>query len=157
MWRTQAQNADQTRTLSRFFQRASLPSNSFRSFDYARGNESIIYFTDLCTPIDTYIYARNKHPFASYPAAKHPNAAKLRLQTYDKNQWTFFITPAWASTLPLAIIFKILVSLQNVPFLFRYTIPCLHTHISHFEKTTPVLKFGHFLVNKEVYSVMFLS
>ena len=38
----------------------------------------------------TYIYARNKHPFASYPAAKHPNASNLRLQTYDKKQWSFY-------------------------------------------------------------------
>ena len=37
----------------------------------------------------TYIYARKKHPFTSYPAAKHPNTANFRLQTYDKNQWTF--------------------------------------------------------------------
>ena len=51
-----------------------------------------IYFTDLCKPIETYIYARKEHPFASYPAAKHPNAANLQLQTYDKNQWTFLIT-----------------------------------------------------------------
>ena len=83
----------------------SLSSNSFRSFEYARGNESIIYFTDLCKPIETYIYARKKHPFASYPAAKHPNAANLWQQTYDKNQWTFFINTAWAST--FAIIFKL--------------------------------------------------
>ena len=84
---------EQTRTRSRFSQSEPQLSNSFRSFDYARGNESIVYFTDLCKPIETYIYARKKHPFASYPAAKHPNAANLRLQTYDKNQWTFFITP----------------------------------------------------------------
>ena len=84
---------EQTRTLSLFCQSEALASNSFRSFDYARGNESIIFFTDLCKPIETYIYARKKHPFASYPAAKHPNAAKLRLQSYDKSQWTFLITP----------------------------------------------------------------
>ena len=35
------------------------------------------------------LYAREKHPFASYPAAKHPNAANLGLQTYDINQQTF--------------------------------------------------------------------
>ena len=95
MWRTQTQNAGGYRTNTNtvtFFQSDPLPSNSFRSFDYARGNESIFYFTDLCKPIETYIYARKKHPFASYPAAKHLSAADLRLQTYDKNQRTFFIT-----------------------------------------------------------------
>ena len=96
MWHTQTENADgkrQRRTQSRFFQSETLTSNSFRSLDYARGNESIIYFTDLCKRIETYIYARKKDPFASYPAAKHPNAANLQLQTYDKNQWTFVIAP----------------------------------------------------------------
>ena len=71
-------NADertkQRRALSRFFQAESLTLNSRHSVDYARGNESIIYFTDLCKPVETYIYARKKHPFAIYPAAKHPNA-----------------------------------------------------------------------------------
>ena len=32
--------------------------NSCRSFDYARGNESINNFTDLCKPIEAYIYAK---------------------------------------------------------------------------------------------------
>ena len=45
--KTLARN-EQTPTLSRFFQRDTLSSNTFRSFDYARGNEPIIYFTDLC-------------------------------------------------------------------------------------------------------------
>ena len=82
-----------------FFQSESLPSISFCSFDYARGNESMVHFTDLCKPMETYVYARKKHPFASYPAANrpnaanHPNAANLRLHTYDKNQWAFLITP----------------------------------------------------------------
>ena len=80
-------------TTTHFFQSETLILNSCRSLDYARGNESIIYFTDLCKPIENNIYVKKKHPFASYPAAKHPNEANLRLQTYDKNQWTFLITP----------------------------------------------------------------
>ena len=32
---------------------------------------------------------KQKHPFTSYPAAKHQNTANLMLQTYKKNQWTF--------------------------------------------------------------------
>ena len=87
----------------RFFRTEPLILNSCRSLDYARGNEPIIYFTDLCKPIETCIYARKKHPFASYPAAKHPNASNLRLQTYDKTQWT---------------------GVDEFPFLLRYTIPC---------------------------------
>ena len=84
-----------------------LTLNSFRGFDYARGNDSIIYFTDLWKLMETYIYARKKHPFASYSAAKHPNASNLRLQKSDKNQWTFFINTARAPTLAHAIILKI--------------------------------------------------
>ena len=61
------------------------------------------------------------HPFASYPTAKYPNAANSRLQTYDKNQWTFLITRH--TTLALAIIFKTQVPLQKFPFLVRHTIP----------------------------------
>ena len=38
---------EQTRTRSRFSQSEPQLSNSFRSFDYARGNESIVYFTVL--------------------------------------------------------------------------------------------------------------
>ena len=98
---------EQTRTQLSFFQSETLALNACRSLDYAHGNESIIYFTDLCKPLETYIYARKKHPFASYPAAKHPNAAKLWLQTYDKNQWTFFINTAGASTLSITIFFNI--------------------------------------------------
>ena len=80
--RTQTQNAHRKQTNTNtvaFFQSESLPSNSFCSFDYARGNESIVYFTDLCKPIETYTYARKKHPIASYPAANHPKAANLEM------------------------------------------------------------------------------
>ena len=118
MWRTQTQNADASQTNTgtvAFLQSEPLSSNSFCSFEYARGNESIIYFTDLGKPIETYIYARNKHP----------NAANLRLQTYDKNQWTFCNNTARASTLALAIIVKIQILLQKFPFLLRYTTPWL--------------------------------
>ena len=76
-------NADGKRTNTdtvALFQSETLPLNSFRSLDYARGNESIIYFTDLCKP---------KNTFASYPAAKHPNAINLRLQIYDKRSVNF--------------------------------------------------------------------
>ena len=93
LWRMQTGKVDGKRTnmdtVELFPQSETLASNSCRSLDYARGNESIIYFTDLCKPIETYIYARKKHPFTSYPAAKHPNTANLQLQTYDKTQWTF--------------------------------------------------------------------
>ena len=77
---------EQTWTQLWFFQCETLTSNSFRSLDYALGNESIIYFTDLCNPIETYIYARKKHLFASCPEPKHPNVANLLLQTYNKYQ-----------------------------------------------------------------------
>ena len=32
-----------------------------------------------------------KHSFTSYPVAKHQNTANLGLQTYQKNQWPFFM------------------------------------------------------------------
>ena len=52
--------------------------NSCRSLGYARGHESIRIFNNLFKSIEIYIYAKNKHPFASHPAANHSNAAYLR-------------------------------------------------------------------------------
>ena len=60
------------------FQSKTLTLNSCRSLDDARSNESIIYFTDLCKPIETYVYAKKKHPFTSYFAAEHSNATDIR-------------------------------------------------------------------------------
>ena len=91
LWRTQTENANVKRTntgTAARFPTSNTDIEFFLSLDYARGNESFIYFTDLCKPIETYIYARKMPPFASDPAAKHPNAANLGLQTYDKNQRT---------------------------------------------------------------------
>ena len=51
----------QTKTQSRFFQSETLTSNSCRSLDYARGNESIIYFTDLCKSIETSMLGKITH------------------------------------------------------------------------------------------------
>ena len=76
------------------------------SLYYARGNESIIYVTNLGKPTESYIYARKKLPLASYPAAKHPNAAILGLQTFDQRPMNFFINTTRASTFALAIIFQ---------------------------------------------------
>ena len=61
---------------------------SCRSRVYVRG-----FSNNLCKPIEIYICARKKHPFTSYPAAKHPKTTYLRLQIYDKNHRTFLLTP----------------------------------------------------------------
>ena len=52
-----------------FFSKVKQTLNSCRSFRYARSNESIIIFNDLCKPIEIHIYSRKKHPFASYPVS----------------------------------------------------------------------------------------
>ena len=44
------------------------------------------------------------------------NAANLLLQTWEKNQWTFFHCAIRASILPPAIIFLTQVPLQKFPF-----------------------------------------
>ena len=41
----------------RFLQGGAQTLNSNRSLDYARDNESIIYFNGLCKPTKVYIYA----------------------------------------------------------------------------------------------------
>ena len=74
-----------------FFLKWNTNINSCRSLDYARGNESIIYFTDLYKPIETYIYARKKRPFASYPAAMHPKHSKFAITDIREKPANFFI------------------------------------------------------------------
>ena len=65
--------------------------NSSLSLDYARGNESIIFFNDLYKPIEIYIYARKKHPFTSYPAAKHPKHSKFAITDRRQKPGDLFI------------------------------------------------------------------
>ena len=81
---------EQTQTQSRFFQSETLTLNSCCSLDYACGNESVIYFTNLCKPIETYIDARKKHPFASYSTAKHPKHSKLAITYIREKLANFF-------------------------------------------------------------------
>ena len=64
---------------SAFSKSETLTLNFCRSLDYARSNESIIYFTDLCKPIQTYIYARKKHTFEVIPQQSTQNTANLPL------------------------------------------------------------------------------
>ena len=47
-------------------------------------------FSGLCGPIENTSMSAEKHPFTCCPAAKYQNAAILALQTYGKNQRTFF-------------------------------------------------------------------
>ena len=61
----------------RFVQSGIQTLSSCHSLGYARGNKSIIFFNDLCKPIEIYIYARKKHPFTSYPAGKHPKIQQV--------------------------------------------------------------------------------
>ena len=72
----------------------------------------------------TYIYAKKKHPFASYPAAKHPKHSKLAVADVRQKPVDLFNNTARAVTSALAIIFKSQVPSQKFPFLLRYTIPC---------------------------------
>ena len=66
--------------------------NSCRSLDYARNNESVIYFNGLCKPMEIYICARKKYPFTSYPAVMHPKKQQIcHYRHARKNQWTFLV------------------------------------------------------------------
>ena len=108
------------------YQSKTLTLKSCCSLDYAVGNKSIIYVTGLCKLIETYIYARKKHPLASYPAAKHPNGATLRLQIYDKRTVGFIKNTTQSSTLALAIFLLTQIPLQKFSFLLRSIIPCFY-------------------------------
>ena len=76
----------------RFLQGGTQSLNSCHSLDYARDNESIIYFNDLCKPIEIYIYARKKHPFTSYPAAKHPKHSKFAITDMREKPVDFLLS-----------------------------------------------------------------
>ena len=89
---------------------------SCRSLGYASGNESIISIDDLCKPIETYIYARNKHPFTSYAAAKHPKHNKLAVTGIREKPADFFNDTTRVSTLAPTII------LSTLGFVFVRTI-----------------------------------
>ena len=79
----------------------------------------IYYFNDLRKLIEIYIYARKKHPFTSYPAAKHP------LQTRDRNEWPFFYCVARASTLTPAITCSL-----TLPLFIIYLLYIIYHHTS---------------------------
>ena len=57
-----------------------------------------------------------RHPFTCCPAAKHQNAADVALQTFEKNQQTFYGAKQ-ASTLVSEIILPTSVPLQKFLFL----------------------------------------
>ena len=54
--------------------------------------------TDLCKPIETYIYAKKKHPFANYLAAKHPKRSKLAVTNIPQKPVDFFNNTTLVST-----------------------------------------------------------
>ena len=133
LWRTQIKaptGNEQTRTQSHFFQSETLTLNSCRSPDYACGDEFVIYFTDPCKPIETYISVRKRHPFASYPAAKHPKQSKFAVTNIPEKPVNFFYCSTRALTLVSAIILLTQVPLQKFPFLFISIIPCCHQPLS---------------------------
>ena len=109
---------EQTWTQSRFFKSETLTLNFCRSLDYARGYESIIYFIDLCKPIETFIYARKKHPFTSYPVTKHPKHSRFAIIDIREKPVNFFYCSTRASTLVSAIILLTQAPLRKFPFLF---------------------------------------
>ena len=104
----------QTRTQSRFFRSETLTLNSCRSLHYARGNESVIYFTNPCKPKEADIYARKKHPFVSYPAAKHPKHSKFAIIDTREKPVNFFYCSTRALTLVSARILLTQVSFAKV-------------------------------------------
>ena len=53
----------------------------------------MIYFNDLCPPIEIYIYAMKKPPFSCCPAAKHPKHNKLAVTDKQENPVNFLMTP----------------------------------------------------------------
>ena len=80
----------------------------------------------LCKPTETYIYARKKHPFASYSAAKHLKHSKFAITNIREKPVNFFYCSTRASTLVSAIYLKTQVPLQKFSFLFIIIISWLN-------------------------------
>ena len=99
------------------FQSETQVFNSCRSLGYARSDKSIIFFNYLYKLIEIYIYFREKHPFTSYPAAKHPKHNKLAVADTRKKSVDFFNDTARATNLAPAILSRTQVTLQKFPFL----------------------------------------
>ena len=71
----------------RFLQGGAQTLNSNRSLDYARDNESIIYFNVYATQqkyTSMLVCYRKKHPFTSYSSAKHPKHSKIAITNMRK-------------------------------------------------------------------------
>ena len=75
----------------RFSRSGTQTLKSCHRLGYARGSESIIFFNYLCNPLEIYNYARIKHPFTSYPTAKHPKRSKFPITNMREKPVGFFI------------------------------------------------------------------
>ena len=73
-----------------FLQGGSQTLNFCCSLYCARSNGSNIYFNDLSEPIEIYIYARKKHLFTTYPAAKHHKHSKFAITGMGEKPVDFF-------------------------------------------------------------------
>ena len=62
---------EKTRRQWCFFRGETQTLNFYRGLEYARSKKFVIFFNNQCNPIEICIYARKKHLFTSYPAAKH--------------------------------------------------------------------------------------
>ena len=79
---------------------------------------SIIYFNDLCKPIEIYVYARGKHALTSFPAAKHQKHSKFAITDMQEKAMDFIYCTTQTLTLTLAVILLTRVPLQKFQFLF---------------------------------------
>ena len=107
LWRTQTNNDDENRINTKtvtLFQNGTQTFNFCCSLGY--GNMSIIFFNDFCKAIRIYIYARKKHLFISYLAAKHPKHSKFAVINIREKTVNFFNDTARALSLCPAIILQ---------------------------------------------------
>ena len=88
-----AEGDEQTRTPARFFQSETLTFNSCHSLDHAGGNDSIIYFTDLCKPIETYIYAKESTHLQVIPQQSTQTQQTCGYRHTTKPSRLFLTTP----------------------------------------------------------------
>ena len=111
-----------------------------------------------------YIYARKKHLFTGYPAAKHPKLSKFAITDIREKPVNFFHCSTRASTLVFTITMLTQIPLQRFLFLFIFIIPWfyrLHNlELCSYRKAIPQLDCGfcgRFLVDINSVALYFLE
>ena len=127
LWRTQTKTpmgSEQTRTQLHFFKMKHQHRTAVTVLAM-HAVTSLLFISPIYASQYKHTYAKKKHSFASYHAAKHPKRSIFAITNIREKPANFFYCSTPASTLVSAIILQTQVPLQKFPFLFIIIIPWL--------------------------------